>query len=84
MKEGVIISLGIILYGYAFFELIPSVEDNMKNRPQLGQAMAWTFLIAAMINVPFSILAFLWFGVLMWNKLLSIICLLVHFTLVSL
>ena len=60
--EGVIISLGIILYGYAFFELIPSVEDNMKNRPQLGQAMAWTFLIVAMINAPFSILAFQWFG----------------------
>lgn len=61
-SEGVLMSLGILLYSYAFFELTPSIEDSMENRSQLGQSMAWALLIAASVNIPFSLCAFLWFG----------------------
>ncbi|KAL9978690.1 hypothetical protein ACROYT_G016238 [Oculina patagonica] len=36
-SEGVLMSLGILLYSYAFFELTPSIENSMENRSQLGQ-----------------------------------------------
>ena len=61
-NQGVLMSLGILLYSYAFFELTPSIEDSMENRAQFGHAMAWALLIAASVNVPFSLCAFLWFG----------------------
>lgn len=61
-NEGVLMSLGILLYSYAFFELTPSLEGSMENRAQLGQGMAWALLVAASVNIPFSLCAFLWFG----------------------
>lgn len=61
-NQGVLVSLGTLLYSYAYFELIPSVEDSMLHREELGRSMAWAMLIIGMVNIPFSVCAFLWFG----------------------
>lgn len=61
-SEGVLISLGILLYSCAYFELIPSLEGCMEQRAQIGKSMAWAMLIVGGVNVTISLGAFLCFG----------------------
>ena len=60
--EGFLIAIGIILCGYAYYEILPSLENSMADKNKLGMSMVFSFLIVVLIKIPFSFCAFILFG----------------------
>ena len=60
--EGFFIAIGIILYGYAYYEILPSLENSMADKNKIGMSMVFSFHIIALMKSPFSFCAFLLFG----------------------
>ena len=60
--DGFFIAVGIILSGYAYYEILPSLENSMADKNKLGMSMVFSFLMVALIKISFSLCAFLLFG----------------------
>ncbi|XP_078357555.1 vesicular inhibitory amino acid transporter-like [Oculina patagonica] len=60
--EGVVKSLSIILYSYATYIIIPSIENSMAEKAKFGKALALAYLVSVLLKLSFSMCAFLSFG----------------------
>ena len=60
--KGVGTSLSILLYSYAAYPLIPSIEGSMSNKAKFGNALALAYVFSMSIKLSFAVFAFLSLG----------------------
>ena len=60
--EGVLTSLSILLYSYAAYTIIPSVEGSMADKAKFSRALSLAYVVSTLMKVSFAVFAFLSFG----------------------
>ena len=60
--QGILISLGIVMFSYGSAPIMPSVEESMADRSKFGRALALAYIAAVLFKLTFSIFGFLCFS----------------------